>query len=138
MTEGQLTDLTPEDSEALQRIVEKLTQESPRPWTLQRLLDNWRRTVLEVESGYQLTVDNYTNDLYKRNLLQAVLDAAPDSLQEKVMSVLAPIDDRFLRATRDDAADVLEHFCHRPRGWWWRRLPLIITGNLAANFKGLV
>lgn len=44
---------------------------------LDGLLDDWERTVRQVESGYPLGLDDYLNDLDGRQLLEDALAVAP-------------------------------------------------------------
>jgi len=49
---------------------------------LRGLVENWERVVAQVVEGYDLTLDDYLNDMDGRQLLQNALELAPDEVRE--------------------------------------------------------
>ena len=87
--------------------------------TVQRLLDQWSRFTISVESGYgdNQVIEEYWNDLDTRLLLQEALDALSADLAARLQGAVHPWDVRFSEAT-------VEHNPPMWRGGWWaRRIP---------------
>lgn len=83
---------------------------------LERLLEEWTGAVLDVERGYALGVDSYTNDLEARHLLEQLMAAVP-GLRVKLEPLLEPWDRRFLQSTTASG----ESLGHHDAEWWsWR------------------
>ena len=49
---------------------------------LRGLVENWERVVAQVSEGYQLTLDDYLNDMDGRQLLANALELAPPEIRE--------------------------------------------------------
>jgi hypothetical protein len=135
-----IPDLTSDEEQFLQRFGERVMSRArgPHPvWTLARAVGRWQRLVQDVEHGYGAVggVDDYCYDLTGRDEIQQLLDAVPADLRLKIATVVDPLDERFLRATRLDEDDVLGQFYRHGAGWWWRRLPLIINGALVPHLS---
>src|SRR5262249_27412528 len=124
MDRGGIPDLTSDEERFLQRFGERAMGRARGPdpaWTLPRALGRWRRLIQDVEHGYGAVggVDDYCYDLTGRDEIQQLLDAAPADLRHKIATVVDPIDERFLRATRPDDEEVLGQFYRHGIGWWW-------------------
>lgn len=102
---------------------------------MERELRVWSRLSTEV-GAYELTVDDYTNDLCSRDYLAEVVRRASVPLGATIEARLAAADDRFRRSTTDDADGRLgRYFRIGPDdAWWWHRRPS--TGPLAAYLAG--
>ncbi len=48
---------------------------------LRGLVENWERVVEQVLEGYDLTLDDYLNDMDSRQLLANALELAPDAVR---------------------------------------------------------
>ncbi len=86
-------------------------------------LEQWARTVSDVEAGYPLTFDDYLNDLDVRHALRHV---ATDAAEGQHLSAL---DDRFRAATYPSGACVwgeetaAAEAWDREHHWYYWRLP---------------
>jgi hypothetical protein len=49
---------------------------------LRGLVENWERVVAQVLEGYNLTLDDYLNDMDGRQLLENALELAPEEVRE--------------------------------------------------------
>lgn len=49
---------------------------------LRGLVDNWERVVGQVLEGYNLTLDDYLNDMDSRQLLANALELAPEEVRD--------------------------------------------------------
>ena len=101
--------------------------------TLGALLQEWARFVTAVERGYDDSIYEYTNDLTVRDRLERVIAGASPALRGQLEQALAADDGRFEAATEEAA---------RPLGttyttWWWRRVPIRRTGELAEDLESL-
>ncbi len=93
-----------------------------------RLLRLWEMFVGEVEGGYSATIDDYTNDLTVRDLLEQAL---AEGVAADEAARVAALDDRLREATRPDETGRLAEVYAVGDEWWWHRLPR--TGSLAAS-----
>jgi hypothetical protein len=128
-----VTSLTDEERERLATAERMVSEGRPRPLSYERLLAAWESLVREVEQGYPATIDDYTNDLTSRDLLQEIVGACDESLREELTASIEPLDERFRRATRPDEQGRIAEFIEPGAGWWWSRLPLRLEGDLAAD-----
>ncbi|MEO6196257.1 MAG: hypothetical protein ABIS20_24820 [Thermoanaerobaculia bacterium] len=85
-----------------------------------RLLEKWRRFALEVEVGYQLSIEDYTHDLSMRDLLEEVKEAVPPRLRKEIDIVLQPWDERFFLATQPSTNPVDPGVEADAKDWWFR------------------
>jgi hypothetical protein len=99
--------------------------------TMETLLANWMSLVAEVERGYAGSIDDYTNDLTSRDLLQDLIRDSQPSLRAKLQEALDPWDERSRQATAHDDGRALSRFFDFKDGWWWRRTP---TKGLLATY----
>jgi hypothetical protein len=100
------------------------------------LLAAWDKLAASVD-GYELTIDDYTNDLMARDGLEWVLGASPPPLHAKLLSWIETADHAFLAGTQDDGDGVLGSFIRidETSGWWWKRTPR--AGPLADSLPHL-
>jgi hypothetical protein len=125
-------DLSHEELETMNRFNERFPKR-PRPVTVDTLFNDWMSLVTGVEDGYAGSVDDYTNDLTSRDLLEDLIRDSQPSLRAKLERALKPWDERFRRATTPDDAKVLSRFFNIKDRWWWHRTPT--TGELAAYLR---
>jgi hypothetical protein len=99
-----------------------------RKATLNERVADWESLVSEVEEGYGMTVDDYTNDLAVRQWLTLALPMLTPRLQTSLVDRLEPLDERFMRATVIPAR-------HMPGAGdaWHYRLPRVLNGELAED-----
>ena len=127
---GRVTqeDPSPEDYESVLAAMRAMTAAGWRDATLNEQLDAWFALVQQIETGYTMTVDDYTNDLAVRAWLERVLPMLTQTLQDRLGSRLSPVDDRFRLATVQPK--------HRMPGAgleWWYRLPKVLVAELAED-----
>lgn len=94
--------LTPEDRDALQKILKAQSERAQKPITLNKLVNEWVNFVATIERGYNESIYEYLNDLSTRDLLQEILDNVDPTLVAKLMTVIEPSDRRFFASVRHD------------------------------------
>jgi hypothetical protein len=92
---------------------------------LNEQVDAWASLVESVEDGYTMTVDDYTNDLSVREWLEIAEPMLTERVLESLRSRLAPLDERFRRATVVPARGLPG--CG---AGWWCRLPQTLVKEL--------
>jgi hypothetical protein len=107
--------------------------DSERLESITRLIDQWSSIVASVSTGYQLTLDDYLNDLDLRRAIDekthSVRYHSADIIPEELTARLADADARFRIATRESAENIwgaeneAENGWSRDRQWWYYRLP---------------
>jgi len=116
--------LSSEEIDAIRSILAS-HQRRKSTLTLDYLLNRWSGFAIKVEEGYRLTIDDYTNDLSTRDLLQIILDGSQPTTREKLSSWLVEWDDRLKKATKEVIEPLLLSYEQgKKQGWWWFRIPL--------------
>jgi len=115
-------------ADAVRRFEEERAASKRYP-SLQQLIEQWAYFVEEVEGGYSDVIDEYTNDVSTRTVLEEFIQRAPTGLADRMRQLLEPIDARFRAATRSDDEGSVLRFYRGDSGWWWRRVPM--EGELA-------
>jgi hypothetical protein len=126
----------PEHADEATALTQRLHDEGWSPHvTVGRLLQEWGQLVGEVAS-YQLTVDDYTNDLTGRDAIDLVLSWCSDQFGAWAKPMVDEADQRFAGRTTPDEAGVLGRYFRISdnAGWWWRRRP--VSGPLADYLAG--
>jgi hypothetical protein len=118
MTNSALPPLSSHEASELQNAIAKVLPASGGAVSFSDLLMRWQALVTEVERGYQLTAYDYTNDLSARDRLEEVGALLSPELRAKVMSTVAPLDQRFLSATEETGRPLSNR-----TQFWWRRIP---------------
>ena len=127
--------LTPEESDALNAVLQKLSARARHTLTLSGLLQRWQDFVLQVEQGYQDSIYEYTNDLSVRDLLEEVLKECPQTLRKDLMPLIRPWDARFDNATKKTKQPVLPHIGQESLSWWWFRVPERLGKELKEDLR---
>ena len=105
----------------LQALLDDFSARAHYLITLNKLLNNWRVFVADVERGYPAGAYEYDNDLASRDLLQDIIELGPDTLRQQLVIQLEPWDVRFRGATYACAEKSTS--CPRSDRWWWDRMP---------------
>ena len=111
------------DSEniAVEKILAIKTKKAKHTITLSYLTNKWSRFVRNVEKEYQLSIDDYTNSLSVRNLIQEILDVCPENTNLKEW--VREWDNRFKATTEVVKEPLLPSLKKDKLGWWWFRIP---------------
>jgi hypothetical protein len=118
-----LPELTSEEMNSIEPILAFQTRRAKHTITLDYLLTKWVKLVMQVEEGYQLSIDDYNNAITRRDLLQEILDGSQQVTQEKLSSWLVEWDDRFKKATKEVEEPPFPYL-PKEMQWWWYRIPL--------------
>ncbi|MFL5736876.1 MAG: hypothetical protein ACJ76P_06025 [Actinomycetota bacterium] len=93
--------------------------------SLPEWIEDWTHFVGSVESGYTLTVYDYTNDVSIRQMLDEVMEVASDPCRQTIRAALRPIDERYLEATMEPSTGDPEQRSGNP----WYRAPRVLVGE---------
>ena len=110
---------TTQEEQIIDSILQNFSNKARYPLTLYQLIDKWSQFGSDLEMGYFFLIYDYQNDLSTREILQEIIAMAPESIQEKILRELLPIDKRFQQLTREMPYPILGDY----RGWWWYRIP---------------
>lgn len=86
-----------------------------------------------VENGYEMTIDDYTNDLGRRDLAEELIAKVPSNLKKKISESLKVWDERYDKATNPTEKSILKE----NGSWWWYRLPKILIDELKRDVVSL-
>ena len=97
-------------------------------------IKEWFDFIAEVEEGYSMTIDDYTNDLTQRDLIDELLQQVPEDLKNRVIKLIEPSDVRFKNATK-----ILRKSLSSSKNppWWRYRLPKKLVGELKEDVESL-
>lgn len=110
-------------------VAREVTQSRPRNWN--RLLSEWTRFIGEVEDGYRFTIYEYHNDLDTRAAIEDVLNRVAADDRQQLQADVDGIDRRFEAATRE----IDQIIATNDRGFWARRIPTKLVGELAEDIR---
>jgi hypothetical protein len=116
-----------DDYEAVQRASDELTRRGWRRYSLNDALGAWEHLVESVESGYTMTIDDYTNDLSIRQWPEEAREFLTPRVAAWMDERLAIPDARF----RDATTEASRRLPTVGDGWWVRRIPKVLVGELA-------
>ncbi len=108
---------------------------------LRGLVENWERVVKEVTRGYNLTFDDYLNDMDGRQLLENAMSLAPAEIRDAYLDRIRSADQRAEGALRPSdrciwGQIVADEEGWKPaRNWWYFRLPRTPGPRLAEELK---
>lgn len=134
-----MTELSAADYESIDRAAHELHERGwLRAYSLDEMLEAWGALVSEIEQGYDQMAVEYTNDLACRDWLALVWPLVTERIREVTRDELAALDQRFMDATLDDGGAALATFYRVDNrdGWWWRRKPIKLAGEFAADLAG--
>jgi hypothetical protein len=126
--------LHPEDVAATSAILERWSAKSKVTLSLAGVVDRWSRFVEDIERGYELTYYDYTNDLADRDILEEILNSCTGGGTSRLHKLVQSLDARFLKATREARRPLSDRADQRDRSWW-RRIPLLIRGELEEDLR---
>src|SRR3989304_3494121 len=69
--------------------------------TFTNFLEKLERFNQEVEDGYSLTIDDYTNDLSQRDMFEEIKNQSQNDVRPKLIAFLQKWDERFIQNTRE-------------------------------------
>lgn len=98
------------------------------------LLHAWASFVRRVETGYALSIYDYTNDLSTRDLLEEALPNLPLAEGEASRARLSEWDLRYEQATRPSVRPLAPGIQDGARAWWFR-IPLRLGGELESDLR---
>lgn len=100
--------------------------------TVDSLLRDSKQLAASVDR-YEMTVDDYTNDLTARDGLELVLAMCQEPLRSKLRARVAAADDELRHRTMDDDEGAVGRYFRvtDASGWWWKRKP---SGGALADY----
>ncbi len=115
-----LPHLSPDESRVLDEILAGLSARAQFPVSLEWLFQRWSDFVIQLENGYRDSIYEYTNDLSTRDLIQDVWVELPESVRQKLVQILEPLDARYKKATREAEHPLSSTLTEKSRYWWFR------------------
>ena len=69
------------------------------PHVPESLIDGFAQAIEQLKSGYPLGLDDYTNELTAREIIQEVIDEAPEEAFPRLQRQLDELDEEFRQTT---------------------------------------
>ena len=120
--------------ESVREVEARFSRRAHRTMTLGGLVEHWERFATEVAEGYWGTIDDFTNDLTTRDVLEEAIGSLAQEPAGRLAEQLEPIDARYREVTTFDTEARLAEFFRLGDGWWWRRLPVVL-GELQRDLQ---
>lgn len=114
--------LAPKDNIKVNSILASRSALAKHSISLSYLINKWDHFIKKVEEGYRLTIDDYTNELSIRDLLQEILEVIPNNTE--LEKWIEELDNRFIFITKKVDIPLLPLMKRSEIGWWWFRIPL--------------
>jgi hypothetical protein len=91
---------------------------------LRGLVENWERVVKAVEAGYDLSLDDYLNDMDGRQLLENALSVAPVEVRDAFLARVQAADERMRSLVVPAGRCLWGQIVAEEEGWrankqWW-------------------
>ncbi len=93
-------ELTENERMEILPITQKMSKGFNQPKTVEGLLKDWVDFVIQCKNGYDDCIEDYTNDLSVRELLQDIIEGVGPKLAKKLESYIGEWDRKFEKATR--------------------------------------
>ena len=108
------------------------------PRSLEELIARWKQVATHA-AAYDLTLDDWLNDLDLRALIERQLSIASAPLTAELSSGLAAADAEFRRGTRESARSLWgeagERDHDREMHWWYFRYPSAPGPEMHADLR---
>jgi hypothetical protein len=103
------------------------------------LLKKWVSTVQKIEHGYDLSIQEYVNDISSRNIIYKISSLVDKDLSEKIYKFVSAWDIKFNEATKTIAEPLVREADIHEQPWWFR-IPKKLVGDLRDDLisEGLV
>ena len=101
--------------------------------TFTNFLEKLERFNQEVEDGYSLTIDDYTNDLSQRDMFEEIKNQSQNDVRPKLIAFLQKWDERFIQNTREIDRPIIGDREDTKKGWWFYRIPQKLTSSLKSD-----
>ncbi len=104
---------------------------------LEGLVSAWVKVVAHVSEGYQMTTDDYLNDIEGRHLIHVFIDQAPSQFIAPYEQRLKAADEKFMVCTTETveciwgARNEQKHHWSRSANWYYYRKPIPGNSELA-------
>lgn len=128
--------IPPEHAEEAAVLTQRLQDEGWAPHVeVGQLFQEWGQLAVTVDA-YELTIDDYTNDLTARDAITLVLSWCSEQFGTWAKPLVDEADQRFTHRTAPDEEAVLGRYFRigEDAGWWWRRRP--VSGPLGDYLDG--
>jgi hypothetical protein len=132
MIENKLS-LTRTEIVEIQTLTKLFSERAGYRITLDSLLSRWSYFIGQCEKGYEDCLDEYTNDLGTRELLQEVIEKVTPHLAAKLKAHLVEKDRRFIEATEEISTPLLT--LHKPLGHIKRMLYFRVPKKLGEDME---
>lgn len=105
------------DQEKIQEKLAVFSNYSKYQISIEYLLHNWATFINDIQAGYKFSIYDYDNDLSVRGMLEEIIECLSKDGQERLLTVLTDLDQKFLNLTVAPA---------NKSNNWWKRYPLNI------------
>jgi hypothetical protein len=97
----------------------------------------WEQLVDEIERGpYSGCIDDYTNDAWTRRMIKEWMESLDESVAQRAEKAVAPVDARFVAATRTIGRPLMPGLGPDADHWWFR-VPRNMGEELADDLRSI-
>ena len=124
---------TEDDHRSIERVADELVRRGWRSrYSLNEVVNGWLLLVHAIENGYDMCIDEYTNDLSIRRWAAEARPLLTPLVRQMMDERLEGLDERFRAATFEAARRLPGAGAHY---WWETRLPNLLVGELAEDVE---
>ncbi|MEM0503965.1 MAG: hypothetical protein QXT58_04575 [Archaeoglobaceae archaeon] len=123
------------DQQWIEQFLTRLESRTGLKRSLDDLVQKWSDFVSEIETGYDLYIEDYENDLCVRDILQEVIEGLSPVGREALERLIESIDYRFLQATTPVERPLLPPVDKETVGFWWYRIPKNLGEDLLRDLR---
>lgn len=125
-----------EDKLLIKAVEKKWSIGSGYQITLDKQIVAWINLTNECKDGYNDVVEEYTNDLSSRDVIQEILDNISESARSELLKIIEPIDKIFIDHTVKVEKPMMAYEWIVPeKHFWYFRVPKRIKRDELSAFE---
>lgn len=129
-------DFNAKDREIINAIELRWTKGSMFPINFNIIIKNWQNLVNECKDGYNDVVEEFTNDLSSRDIIQQILEEISDDGKNIILKFIEPLDKIFIDNTvKVDKPLMTYEWIKDNKQFWYFRVPKRIKRDELSAFE---
>ena len=127
--------LSAEEERAIHDVLERFSARAKYTLSLEQLVQKWSTFISRVEQGYTSSIYDYMNDLATRDVIEEILQVAPQSLHAKLLMTIQPLDRKFQELTQMLQRPIDPIGKARRTNPWWFCVPKNLKPQLQNDLR---
>ncbi len=121
----------------LDKVLEDISSFTGQKITLNNLVNEWENFVNKCELGYRECFEEYINDISIREILFEITEKTGETLSNKILELINPIDKKFLSVTNSIEKSLITLSTPKKKihDFLYLRIPKNLTGDLKEDIS---